>query len=449
MTTDPTAAQPTFVSYSTADGLASDFIRTVAEDDFGHIYLGTNRGLDQLDTSTGRIRHFTTADGLAGDVIYECLKGSSGNIWTATNRGVSRLNPRALRLPTRPPSIFLRRVQVAGEDLPLAETGALKVPQTILSASENNVFIEYVGLDFQSNQPLRYQYKLEGVDAEWSASTEQRSINYARLAPGTYRFVVRAINQEGIASVEPGVMEFRILPPVWQRWWFITIAAMLVGLIIYASHRYRVARLIELERVRTRIATDLHDDIGSNLSQIALLSEVVRKQVGSGDSQVGERLSLIAAISRKSVEAMGDIVWAINPNRDRLGDLTKRMRLFADEVLSARDIVLEFRAPTEDRVRLGVDMRRELFLVFKEAINNTVRHSGCSEVEIEFEIENGWLKLKVSDNGRGFDLAGESDGHGLASMRERARKIGGQVEVASRNGKGTTVTLRAPLGRRS
>ncbi len=445
-TTDPAAEHPKFVNYSTQHGLASDVVRSVTEDDFGRIYLSTDRGLAQLDPGAGRIRNFTTADGLAGDLVQYCLKDRSGNIWVAAYGGVSKYNPRAERKQSQPATIYLSRVNAAGEDLPLPETGAVRLPQMTFPSSLNNLFIEYVGLDFQDARALKYQYKLEGVDADWSAPTEQRVVNYARIAPGSYRFLVRAVNPGGLVSPEPATFEFRILPPIWQRWWFLALAAVAAGLMVYAAHRYRVAQLIEMERVRTRIAADLHDDIGSNLSQIALLSEVVRQQVGRANSQAVERLSLIANISRQTVDSMSDIVWAVNPQRDRLSDLAQRMRRFADDTLSARGIELRFSADGIDRdLKLGTDTRREVFLVSKEAVNNIARHSECTAAEIEFRLDDGWLELKVSDDGRGFDPAEANGGNGLVSMRMRAERLGGEFEATSQLGRGTTVRLRAPV----
>jgi ligand-binding sensor domain-containing protein/signal transduction histidine kinase len=451
MTKDPTAEAPKFFNYSTADGLASDAVWAIAEDDFGRMYFGTGKGLDQLDLTTGRIRHFNTDDGLASDVINYCLKDKRGNIWVATTLGLSKYNPRAERKIDQPAPIYLSRVQIAGDDLPLPETGARSAPNVELPASRNNLLIEYVALSFEGEHRLRYQYKLEGVDSDWSLPTESRSINYAHLAAGSYQFLARSINQEGIVS-DAAAFGFRILPPIWQRWWFLTLAAVVVALVIYAAHRQRVARLVELERVRTRIATDLHDDIGANLSLIAMLSEVARGNLQRDDLRMKEWFSTIAATSRDTVDAMSDIVWAVNPKRDHLRDLTQRMRRFAEDIFGARGVELEFRTPEAGRdLKVGADLRREVFLIFKESINNIVRHSGCTSADVEMHIEHGWLVLQMSDNGRGLDLTHTGEGNGLASMRLRAKRLGGRLDVSSTNGHGrhgTSVTLRVPLDHR-
>jgi ligand-binding sensor domain-containing protein/signal transduction histidine kinase len=449
VTKDPAAPTPQFMNYSTANGLASDAVWTIAEDDQGRMYFGTGKGLDQLDLTTGRIRHFNTDDGLASDIVNHCLKDRDGNIWVATTLGLSRFNPRVERATGAAAPIYLSRVQIAGEDLPLPETGAQRVPQLELSASRNNLLIEYVAPSFQGENQLRYQYKLEGVDTNWSTPTEGRSINYAHLAPGSYQFLVRAINQEGIASPEAAAFQFRIMSPIWQRWWFMTAAALLVGLIVYAVHRQRVARSVELERVRTRIATDLHDDIGANLSLIAMLSEVVRSQLQRDDTRLKEWFSTIATTSRDTVDSMSDIVWAVNPKRDQLSDLTQRMRRFAEDILGARNIELHFQVPQSEReLKVGPDLRREVFLIFKEAVNNMVRHSQCTIANIELEVARGWIVLRMIDNGLGFDLASMREGNGLASIRMRARRLGGTLEVGSLKGEGTNVTLKAPLDHR-
>src|SRR5262249_18993827 len=185
-------------------------------------------------------------------------------------------------------------------------------------------------------------------DPDWQALTTLRTVNYASLTSGGYRFLVRAMNAEGQFSATPASLQFRILAPIWQRWWFVAIVLTLVGLIAYALDRYRVRRLLEIERVRTRIASDLHDDIGAGLSRIAVLSEVARHESGV-PTPVTERLSVIARASRELVDSMSDIVWVINPERDQLSDLNQRMRRFASDIFTSRGIEFTFHSPGDEQ----------------------------------------------------------------------------------------------------
>ena len=292
---------------------------------------------------------------------------------------------------------------------------------------------------------MRYQYKLEGANTDWSQPTEQRTVNFASLAPGKYTFMVRAINSEGDASSTPAIVRFTILPHFWQRWWFILLVVLTTGLMIYAFYRYRTQRLIELERVRTRIATDLHDEIGSNLSLIAMMGEAARRRA-SHDSQMAGWLSTIAGTSRETVDAISDIVWAVNPGKDRLLDLTQRMRRVAEDLLSSRDVALSFNAPGKaDDMALDAETRREVFMIFKEGLNNIVRHSHCTRVAIDFRVEAGRLWLSLSDNGKGFDTHATVAGNGLANMCRRAERVKGRLEIDSKAADGTTVRLSVPV----
>ncbi|HTF37545.1 MAG TPA: triple tyrosine motif-containing protein, partial [Blastocatellia bacterium] len=341
-------------------------------------------------------------------------------------------------------------LRIAGDVQAISALGETEVSGLVLNSTQNQLSIDFVGLGFAAGEALRYQYRLAGADPDWSAPTDQRTINYASLSPGRYQFQVQAVTADGNASPRPATITFTILPPIWQRWWTVTLVALTVGLVAWVIYRYRVGRLIEMERVRTRIATDLHDDIGSSLSQIALLSEVVRRRVNRDDPPVTESLARIAGSSRELVDSMSDIVWAVDPRKDHLSDLTQRMRRFASEVFTARDIEFRFQESTgAEDMKLGADVRRQVFLIFKESVNNIVRHSACKEADIEFRVEHGWLTLKVSDDGKGFDSEEESDGHGLVSIRERAKALGGDLEVISHNGDGTTVSLRVSVSRHS
>jgi len=320
--------------------------------------------------------------------------------------------------------------------------GETQIPPLELNSDQRQITVDFLGLGASLGEKLKYEYRLG--NSSWTP-TNERTLNFANLAPGSYHFEVRAVTADRLASTAPAALVFRIAAPVWQSTWFVALMILTVGLMAYLIYRYRVARLLEVANMRTRIATDLHDDIGANLTKIAILSEVARQQSGNGD-ETESPLASIARISRESVASMGDIVWAINPERDRLLDLVRRMRLHAEEIFMARDIELVFRAPdSEQQLKLGVDVRRDLFLIFKEAVNNAARHSQCSRVVIELQLEGSSLSMEISDNGRGFDPASEKDGHGLSSMTRRAHSLRGTLDVRSQPGVGTTIKLEIPL----
>jgi len=257
---------------------------------------------------------------------------------------------------------------------------------------------------------------------------------------------VRALGAGGRSSTRAATVDFAILPPVWARWWFQAAAVAALGLAGYGVHRLRVRQLLALERVRTHIAADLHDDIGASLSQIAILSEVARSRLDRTDSRAAGPLAEVASISGELVDSMSDMVWAINPKHDRLSDLVHRVRRFAGDLLGGRDIALRFQAPDgADDPLLGAATRRQFFLIAKEAVNNIARHSGATQVDIEFELGARCLVLRVRDNGRGFDAAASYHGNGLANMRRRAATLGGGLELRASPGEGATLIVTAPL----
>jgi signal transduction histidine kinase len=446
-TDEPHADRPTFVSYSAEDGLSDTWVRCIVEDLQGRLYVGTPRGLDRLDTARAQFdRHFSVDDGLAHHHVVVSHRDGNGTLWFGTLDGVSRFMPVPEPQPHAPP-VWIRRLRVAGEPVSIAALGQLSVSGLQLAPTERNVELEYSGLGLVTSGTLRFQYRLGGASDDWSVPTADRTVHFPSLAPGHYRFEVRAISTGGLVSPEPAVVAFRVLPPFWRRWWFVTLVAGLLGATAYAFHRLRLQRVVELERVRTRIATDLHDDIGSSLSRVSILSEVVRQQLQGEQAKKAEPLlAQIADTARDVVDSMSDIVWAVNPKRDRAADLVQRMRRFAGDTCSGRGIALRFQAPEggQDR-RLGLELRRQVYLIFKEAVNNAVRHSGCKEAEVEFDVEGRSLTLRVKDNGRGFDPGERSAGHGLNSMRKRAEGLNGGLDVLSNPGEGTEVRVHVPL----
>jgi signal transduction histidine kinase len=242
------------------------------------------------------------------------------------------------------------------------------------------------------------------------------------------------------------VLSFTVLPPFYARWWFISLAVLVTGAAGLGLYRLRIAQLLGVERVRARIATDLHDDIGASLSQIAILAEVAQQVPAQSRMDPAGPLAQIADTSRGLVDSMSDIVWAINPEVDALSDLVHRMRRFAEDTLSANDIDLTFRAPElRQDPRLGPELRRELFLILKESVTNIGKHADCKRVTIELERDRRRLRLRVTDDGKGFDPAQRTDGNGVANMRRRVAALGGQLNIQSKPGRGTTLEVEVPL----
>jgi signal transduction histidine kinase len=229
-----------------------------------------------------------------------------------------------------------------------------------------------------------------------------------------------------------------------DQWWRLLPWIALAALALYQFHHVRLAVRREVRRIREQIARDLHDDIGASLSQIALLSEVVGRRLRD-DPRSSTAVMQIGSLSREVLRSVSDTVWSLDPHSDTVGDTIERMRDFAGDLFAARNIAFHFQAPSSyDKLKLGPYPRRQLFLVFKEVVNNIVRHAECSEVEVNLAIERQWLYLTLNDNGKGFHWDQTSLGHGLNSMQERARSLSGQFQVAS-SPQGTRVTLEISL----
>jgi signal transduction histidine kinase len=440
--------QPRFVRWTTAQGMSSDNVHCVVDDDRGRIYMGTPRGIDRLDPATGEIARYTTADGLANSESMVAHKDRSGALWFGTLNGLSRLPPGPDSVSPAP-LVRITSLSVAGTPRALDPLGVAAVEGLVLGPGERQIDVEISGLYLAPGGPLRFQYRLEGAEGDWSSPSSERVLHFANLAPGHFRLLVRALAPGGVASAQPAVVTFEVLRPVWQRWYSVVAATLVVAAALFGAHRVRVRRLLELERMRTRIATDLHDDVGATLSHIAILGEVARREAGPGNERLGSLLDRIATAAGEMVDTMSDIVWSIHPDRDRLADLVGRMRRFGGELMSARGIEFEFRAPAEAEQRpLGVDVRRELLLVFKEALNNAAKHSEASHVEAELRLGRRTVVLAVADDGRGIDQAAPREGHGLASLRRRAEALAGTCRIDSTPGQGTRIEVELPLGRR-
>jgi signal transduction histidine kinase/ligand-binding sensor domain-containing protein len=439
---------PLFSSFSTANGLSSNQTTCLTEDRFGRIYVGTGRGINRIDRD-GRIRVFTQEDGLPTNLITRCATDNNGALWFVVSNTLVRFVPEIERLGA-PPPVFIDRILVNGLPQRISELGETEIKPLEFGATQHQIQIDFFALTFGAGENVRYQYRLD--DQDWSNPDRQQSLNLD-LASGKHSLLIRAVRADGATSERPASVSFRILSPIWQRWWFLTIALTMVGLAAYAAYRYRLARLLEIERVRTRIATDLHDDIGAGLSRMAVLSEVVKRQTQGDHKESVDLLTDIADSARGLVDSMSDIVWSIDPRKDDLNNVASRIRQFASDVLEARGIDWEFKATEEiGNIKLPPEQRRHLYLIFKEAINNVARHSGCHRATLEISISNDRLLGSIRDDGRGFSaqsgdgVPGDGrGGNGLRNMQARAQELGGTLDIVTTPGIGTELALVIPL----
>ena len=450
---EPGAERPRVRMYTTADGLHSKQTFALAEDLRGLIYVAAGPSLDRLDPSTGRVEHFDRDDGLNGSIVGTAFRDRAGALWLSSDGGLMRFVPRE-GARAEPPAVYFSGLRVKGQAVPVWGLGVPELSALELSHDQDEIQVDFVGLGFDLDGGVLTQYRLEGAGGEWSAPSPARTLTFARLAPGSYRLLVRAVTPDGLTSPDPARFAFRVLPPLWQRWWFIALAALGTGALAHAGYRYRLRRALEVERVRTRIATDLHDDIGASLSRVAMLSEVVKLQLGGAGGPAAGLLNEIADSARGLVDSMSDIVWSIDPRRDDLHHVVVRVRQFASDVLEARGIGWDFHvSPEVERLKLHPEQRRHLYLILKEAVNNVVRHAGeVRSVAISVEVAGGQLVGEVRDDGRGFVPVAPGErqsnglgGNGLPNMRARAESLGGRLEVESAPGAGTRLRLRLPL----
>jgi signal transduction histidine kinase/ligand-binding sensor domain-containing protein len=443
---DLNAARPRSLPFTTSQGLSSDRVLCVTEDRRGTIYLGHGKGVDRLDPESGRIRTLTTADGLPSSVVSVAYRARDGSLWFGTPAGPARYLPDVPHAEA-PPPVFLSGLRLDGVPKPVPPLGVRSLAGFRLPASHDQVEIRFTGISFAYGAGLRYQYRLEGSAAGWSEPQAERSVLLGNLAPGDYRFLVRAVTPDNVVSPVPATVSFTLLRPLWQRWWFVALAATAAALAGWTLHRAQLTRMLELERVRARIAADLHDDLSSSLSRISILSELVRRRIADPEAVEATLLDQIGDTARELMETIGDIVWAIDARRDDLESLLARIRRFAGDLLEARGVSVLFAAPEGAAgISLRPEAKRELYLVLKEAVHNAARHARAKEVCIEVAEARGELVAEVRDDGVGFAAgapgqAGARSGHGLSNIRARAAKLGAKLSVDSAPGAGTRVRL--------
>jgi len=443
-----------FIAYTVKDGLPDNEIRGILPDENGNLWLSTPKGLckftpPSLENMKPVCRNYNKSDGLPEDEIDHGLKGNDGTFYFGCKAGIVAFKPNELQdnsfvAPVRITDFSLFNKSVAPRD----STGILKLPadetkEIKLSYKQNVFAFSFAALNYIHPEKNKYAYKLEGFDKDWTyTDATKRFANYTNLDAAEYTFRVKASNNDGVWNEAGTSIKLIIMPPYWQTWWFTALCVFAAGLIIYAILYNRMQKLQDIRRIRNKIAGDLHDDLGATLSSISIMSELVNQQVKDQSPQASSLLEKIGSSSRNMIESVNDMVWAINPQNDSFENITKRMRTFASEILSAKDISFHFDFDNNlIQSKLKMDMRRNFYLIFKEAVNNIAKDSGAANAFVMIWNRDTNLKMTIRDDGNGFAMNTVKTGNGLINMQQRAEGMKARFRLESLPGKGTTIEL--------
>lgn len=437
----------TWLTYE--DGLPSNNVDRLRMDPKGYLWIITSNGLCRFNPSSKHITPYGRKDGI---VIAEQAK--TADYFTANGRlifgggnNLLMFDPDFFSNAIAPPDVTITDFKISNQFLTV--DSLLNQPVVKLYHNQNSISIYFASLSYRQRDKLNYYYKLEGIDENWVKADLGMFANYTLLPPGKYTFKVYCENIDGLRSEKITSIYVVIRPPFWRTGWFISSLVFVILLIVYDLHNVRVKRLLAVEKLRNKVARDLHDDMGSTLSTINILASMAKTKMGTDIVKTSEYLGKISDNSQRMMEAMDDIVWSIKPSNDSMQRITARMREFAINTLEAKDIELEFHVDEHlyDE-KLDMEKRRDFFLVFKEAINNAAKYSHASHVFVDVSIKNRKIVLTVRDNGIGFERAQSTSqfgGNGLGNMKKRAESMNGTLTISSATGKGTEVTCKVPV----
>lgn len=443
MIEDPTEENLKWNLWNSADGLASEGIFSLAEDRFGKIYAGSLKGVDRLDPMTGQIDHFDTSTGLVNNLVLGALTGPNGDIWFATDGGVSRYRPsqEALR---EAPSVLIDRVSVDGVDLTVPLRGIAEVPRFLLPSRTEVVDIGFASVDLTPGSRLAFDVAVGPEADSWSQARGERFVRLAGLAPGDHRVSIRARLADG--SVGPSAsVNLHIAIPFWRQWWFFLSVALGLAASAWLVQRWRIQRLVEMHRVRSSIAADLHDEMGLSLVRVAILADMAGQE-GENSAASGTLLE-IGNTARDLVDATSDMAWALDPRHDTFAALIARFRRLAGDVVEGSGGRFSFDGDSLEGVPLGSESRRHVLLILKEAIRNACQHGRPQNVSLTVRRRMSGIEITLEDDGAGFEPEPAADGQGLLSMNRRALELGATMKIDSTPGVGTRIRLDIPLKR--
>ncbi|HYV91622.1 MAG TPA: two-component regulator propeller domain-containing protein [Chitinophagales bacterium] len=439
-----------FQNYSVADGLPSNAIRGILEDDRGFLWISTERGLCRFappgTESDVALRFYDLNDGIQGYIFWDRsqCKTKDGRLLFGGSGGLNVISPNILQADSALPGIVFADFKLFGRHLQMDTTiGYKKIIR--LNYKQNFFTIEFSSMNLTASGENFYGYQIQGLSDSIISLEKSKSISFTNVNPGTYTFKVWYLNSASVWNKNYSYLTLIISPPFWRTLWFYILCALLFAGIAYSIYNYRLKQILKLQNIRNKIAGDLHDDIGSTLSSIAIYSELVNEEMKEKSEKASSLLETISENARTTVESMSDIVWAINPKNDRFENILIRMRTFASGILEAKNIDLRFEASSSlSELKLQMEERKNLYLILKEAVNNVAKYSGCENCTIRLWQEGKMLNMEIADDGLGFDINNYSAGNGLLNMKKRGKEMNGQFSFQSAKGTGTTIHLSFP-----
>lgn len=474
-----------YFTYTKQHGLFENIINNIQEDDFGQLWLSGLQGIYKVsrqelnEIAAGRKTHarciaYGEAEGMlnrecnGGDNQPGGCKDSEGRIYFATARGIVMVDPREAPKDDVIPTAIVEDMKIddrlvlgygaePGHAAKALHKGSGSTGAYFASGhfppGAGNLVVNYTGISLAAPERLRFKYRLRGIDSDWVDAGIRRTAYYPFLPPDKYEFEVIAINSHGVASKPSIAVAFTLDPHFYQtRVFYIGCGVLAIGVIVLVQ-AYRLKwqrRLMQLEQQRalaqerTRIARDLHDDLGTALTGLALELDLAGKDAGSTHS-LDSRLSQTADRTRDLAERMREVVWTVNPRCDTVSSLADFLEQQVTQFLQAPGISVRLDFPEViPPLALGAEARHQLALSAREALTNVVRHSGATEVSVRLSIETEGVELEIEDNGRGFDPA-HTEGNGLNNIRARMAHVGGTVELKSKIGNGAQLRFRIPL----
>jgi ligand-binding sensor domain-containing protein/signal transduction histidine kinase len=457
-------------------GLPNNYICAIEQDYSNNFWVSSHAGIFRIQKSEldqcadGQIPSvhpliYGTGDGMptlecSGGFQPAAFRTSDGQLWFSTSKGVVIINPNDIKRNQLPPPVHIEKMFVDGQqEVATNGTGA----SLRIAPGHQRFEFDYTGISFVVPEKVVFKYRLEGLDRDWTDNGTKRMVIYSYIPPGSYRFQVTACNSDGIWNPVGATVAFSVRPYFWQTWWFYIVASLagvtLFSLGVISIARWRMRQKLErlerqraVERERARIARDIHDNLGANLTRISLLSQSAQGDLHN-PVQAAAQLDRIYETTRELTRAMDEIVWAVNPEHDTLDSLGNYLGKFAQEFLGSLGIRCRLDLPMQlPQWPITAEVRHHLFLAFKEALHNIVKHAAASEVTVSLITAPDSFTLAVRDNGRGFvmtpkllhDAPRSVSRNGLVNMYRRLKKISGRWEIQTAPGEGTEVKFRVP-----